>query len=281
MSDYRVVIVSPEGYIHSACFRELAILIVSTFRTIGISCDFSFNEFSTGKINIVLGYHLLDYSYIKNIVNDKNIEYIVYQLEQLTADEFSFNDRIRLILNNAISIWDYSNENIGFLKKEKIDARYIPIGYHRELEIIKTVLERDKDIDILFYGSIGDRRKEILDTLSKKYNIKVLFGVYGNRRDEFIGRAKIVLNIHHYSSQLLETVRLSYLLNNRIFIISEDSLENPYSELNIEFSPYDDIISRCSYYLKNDEIREQKRKRNYVKFKKEFPMENFLKQIID
>jgi len=279
MENYRVVIISPDNYIHSACFRELAILLISSFKSIGVSCDFAINDFSADKINIVLGYHLLDLNYLKKQM-DKNIKYIVYQLEQLTAEEFSFDKRIKFILNNAISIWDYSNKNIEFLKKNKIPAYYIPIGYHKELEIIKKVPETDKDIDILFYGSIGERRKEILDKLSENYNVKALFGVYGSKRDEFIGRAKIVLNIHHYSSQMLETVRLSYLLNNRVFIISENSSENPYSELDIEFSSYDEIIPRCSYFLKNDRIREQKRNKNYVKFKKEFPMESILRQTI-
>ncbi len=278
---YRVVIISPEGYVHSACFREVALLLVSSFKTIGISCDFAINDFSEKRINIILGYHLLDKNILENEIIKKNIRYIPYQLEQLTSNEFVFSKNLKNILENGISVWDYSKENIGFLHEKNIKAEYLPIGYHKDLEIIETISENEKDIDILFYGSIGKRRKDLLDILSKKYNVKVLFGVYGEKRDEFIRRSKIVLNIHHYSSQLLEMVRISYLLNNKIFIISENSKENPYAGLGVEFLPYSDIISKCEYYLKNNQLREKKRKQNYVKFKKNFPMELFLENIKD
>lgn len=276
---YRIVIISPDDYIHSACFREIAMLLAGSFRSNNISCDFTINEFSDQKINIILGYHLLNKEIIKTEIIENKKRYIPFQLEQLTSSEFILTKDIIFVLKNGVSVWDYSKENIRFLKANDINAKYLPIGYHKDLEIIKSEGENKKDIDILFYGSIGKRREKILKILSEKYKVKALFGVYGKERDNYIRRAKIVLNIHHYSAQLLEMVRLSYLLNNKIFLISEESHRNPYSDLEIEFLPYSEIVSKCDYYLKNEKARDTKRKKNYVKFKKQFPMEVLLNSL--
>ncbi len=280
MVEYRVVIISPDNYVHSACFREVAILLVSSFKSNGVYCDFTTNDFAKDRINIVLGYHLLNKYYIQTEIISKNIKYIPYQLEQLSADEFDFSEDIKFILQNGKSVWDYSKENIALLKNNDIEAIYMPIGYRRELDNIKSIEDNKKDIDILFYGSIGKRRQDLLEILSKKYRVKVLFGIYGRKRDDFIARSKIVLNIHHYSSQMLEMVRISYLLSNKIFVISEKSIDNPYDDIGILFVNYDGIIEKCEYYLKNDKLRERSRKTAYVKFKKKFPMELFIKKII-
>jgi len=172
MSKYRIVIISPDNYVHSACFREVAILLISSFKSNGVYCDFTTNDFAKDRINIVLGYHLLSKAYVKTEIISKNIKYIPYQLEQLSADEFDFSEDIQFILQNGKSVWDYSKENIALLKNNGIDAIYMPIGYHRGLDNIKNIEENKKDIDILFYGSIGKRRQDLLDILSKKYSLR-------------------------------------------------------------------------------------------------------------
>ena len=280
VNEYRVVIVMPEGYPHSFCFRELAVLLTSSFKDNNIICDFAFNDFAINRINIVLGYHLLDRKEVECEIIAKKILYIPFQLEQLTSEEFGFSGKIKFILENGISVWDYSKANIEFLKNNNIKAEYLPIGYHKDLERIKSVPDEQKDIDILFYGSLGDRRKKLLNVLTKKHEVKIVFGLYGKKRDELIRRAKIVLNIHHYSSQLLEMVRISYLINNKIFVISEESLDNSYDDFEIEFSHYSEIIKKCEFYLGNVKIRDAIRKKNYVKFKKKFPMDIVLKKLL-
>ena len=43
---------------------------------------------------------------------------------------------------------------------------------------------QNKDIDVLFYGSINPRRKYIIDKLiENKIKVKTLFGVYEKERD--------------------------------------------------------------------------------------------------
>ncbi len=272
----RIVIISPEGYVHSACFREVAILLHAALSGLGFNAELAMNELSVARVNILLGYHLISPDFIEKYLNNSRYYYIPYQLEQLSEGAFPLNPVQRQVLAQADEIWDYSLKNIDYMNGIGLNACYLPIGYHKKLELINQCEESEKDIDILFYGSVGDRRRKLLQSFGKSVNLKVLFGVYGEPRDRMIARSKIVLNIHHYPAQLLETVRLSYLLNNRVFIVSESSSENPYHELDVVFSSYDALVASCQTYLSDPDLRNQLRKKAYIQFKKNFSMEKFL-----
>lgn len=274
---YRVCIIMPKGYIHSLCFQEIALLLKYSLNSIGISCDIRFNRLADDRINIILGYHLLRFD--KSLLGYR---YVPYQLEQLSSlkqryeEEGWYFENIMRILKNAHEVWDYSRENIDFFKGLDIYPRYLPVGYHERLERIAH--KPDKDIDILFYGSIEERRRAILDSL--KGRVKVLFGVYGKKRDRFIARSRIILNIHHYSTEILEVVRISYLLNNGCFIVSETSSINPYQSTGMCMVSYENLRETCQYYLKNIHEREYVRNDAFNTFKSDYPMVKFLEDII-
>ena len=102
---------------------------------------------------------------------------------------------------------------------------HVPLGYVPELSQIKA--SQAQDIDVLFYGSLNERRTAILIAL-KNAGLKVhtVFGVYGKQRDEVIARCKVVLNIHFYETRVFEFVRIAYLLANSKAGVSECSSEN-------------------------------------------------------
>ena len=270
---YQICLIMPEGYVHSLCFQELALLLKSSLNSVGIECDISTNQLAKDRINVLLGYHLLKFD--EQLLRCR---YIPYQLEQLDTKEGWYSKNIKRLLENAFEVWDYSKENIRFLKGLHIEARHLPIGYHESLELIRHAPA--KDIDILFYGSVGDRRKAILDKLTDIANVKVLFGVYGKQRDEVISRSRMVLNIHHYTTKIFEAPRISYLLNNRCFVVSETSPVNPYGAVGLCMVPYDRIMETCEFYLAHDEEIERVRHDTYEEFRTNYPMVDFIKAVV-
>ena len=73
-----------------------------------------------------------------------------------------------------------------------------------------------------------------------------LFGSYGKSRDEFIGRAKLLLNMHLYEAKILEVVRISYYLANKCAVLSEFSSnrkDDAQYEGGIVFGEYNDLPS--------------------------------------
>jgi hypothetical protein len=274
--NFRICLVVPPGYQHSYAFLEMALLLKHSLMDLGHICELAANDLSPNATNILLGYHLLRYD-----ESLKRRTYIPYQLEQLSADEGVFSDNLRAILQNAAEVWDYSPENIHFLQKQQVQARLLPVGYHKRLEQIPT--DTPKDLDVLFYGSIAGRRKELLDKLTeeKELTSKALYGVYGSDRDRHISRARIILNVHFYSTRIFEAVRVSYLLNNRCLVVSEESDAYPYPGVDLCRVPYDKLIETCRGLLQEPLKMSATALENYEQFRERYRMVTLLKKILE
>ena len=86
-----------------------------------------------------------------------------------------------------------------------------------------------QDIDVLFCGSMNERRMQIIQalkdsTLFDKPLVIAQFVGYGAYRDKYIARSKIVLNMHYYTPGIFEIARVSYLLANKKCVVSEEGL---------------------------------------------------------
>ncbi len=271
---YRVCIIVPKGNPHAACFTEVALLLEHTFLSIGVSCDIALNDLADDRINIILGANLLDPDSFS-----PTARFIIYQLEQLSDTEGWYSDTRLRLFQRAHAVWDYSIENIKFLNEHSITAEHLPIGYHPALERIQ--MAENRDIDVLFFGSRNERRNAILERVhAAGIPVKALFGVYGKDRDAFIARSNIILNIHFYSANIFESVRISYLLNNRSFVVSEESSVYPYEGISLPLVPYSDLTDTCIRFLDQPEEIERIRNRTYDEFKSLYPMENLLKNIL-
>jgi hypothetical protein len=113
---------------------------------------------------------------------------------------------------------------------------------------------------MLFIGSINERRKAILEQLIRAgLHVKAAFGVFGAERDQLIGRAKLLLNMHFYESKVLEVVRISYYLANRCAVLSErsaDSREDEGWENALAFANYQNLPERAVELCRNaDELK--------------------------
>jgi hypothetical protein len=266
---YNIVLIQPAGYPHSMALYEIGLLLFHSLQSLGIPSDFRLNHFGDSA-NIVLGYHLL---------NDPGVVLqhpcIIYQLEQLSDREGWFNENRFEILRQAREVWDYSPENVRFLRDKGIqNVKLLPIGFHEKLQ---TILKADPSIDILFYGSLNPRRNAVLAALMKHCRVEVLFNVYGKERDQYISRSKIILNIHFFAAQIMEQVRISYLLNNRCFVISEDAALNPYKGLVT--APLDELVDCCRRYLQAPAEREGRAEESFALFRRQ-PMVDFLKEVL-
>jgi len=135
----------------------------------------------------------------------------------------------------------------------------VPVGYVPELSRIGPAVE---DIDVLFYGSITARRDAILDALiARGLVVMALSGCYGEERDRFIARSKIVLSIHSYSEvKIFEIVRAAYLFTNFKAIVAEcgpDTTVEPDIRGALLGVPYDAIVDSCVKLARDDAARRE------------------------
>ena len=276
---YTLWVVSP--YSHSECFREVAQSLQSAFIELGHGCEIITTPPITRENVIILGAHLLhpnDILYLKNP--------IVWQLEQM-PDE-SDEERARApwtatyvqILRRA-EVWDYSRVNIETLGRLGIEAKLLEVGYAKCLTRIENVAE--PDIDVLFIGSMNDRRHKVLTELNN-CGVKVVhaFDCYGLKRDMLVARAKIILNVHFFAAKIFEVVRCSYMLANRKCVVSETGLdkelEDGLSE-GIAFVEYGGLVDRCVNLLGDSDACEQLGQRGFEVMSKRSQTE-YLKAVL-
>jgi acetyltransferase-like isoleucine patch superfamily enzyme/SAM-dependent methyltransferase len=251
---YAVLIISPPNYQHSDALLEVAVSLDYALRELGYDALLTRN-IQTGRCHIVLGSHLLS-----SLDIDLPEDSILYNLEQISFDSPWLTHHL-LQQFRAFEVWDYSLSNLKKLRSLGINRiKHVPIGYTPVLSKISQWSVDQQDIDILFYGSLNERRDRILQELQDRgVRVASIFGVYGADRDATIARAKIVLNIHFYEAKVFEIVRVSYLLANRKFVISEQSTNDPDADFfshGVVFAPYEELVETCVRWLKDSESRE-------------------------
>jgi hypothetical protein len=165
-------------------------------------------------------------------------------------------------MKGAKQVWDYSIKNVNKLSLGGVkNVLHVPINYSDNLEAVDCtkISESEKDIDILFMGSISPRRKDLLERLKTIDGAKIMIadgGLWGEERLGLIKRSKIVINIHYYgANSLLEMARLSILLANHSFIISEtggDASMDKRLDKGVIFGKYDELVTLCKKYLRSD-----------------------------
>lgn len=164
-------------------------------------------------------------------------KYIIYNFEQLKY----CTDKLNVLhYENAEQIWDFSQVNIEFLKRNNVSTnkiKFFPYGYFPEMIFKSNFCPYfSRDISCAFIGFMNRRRKEVLEPIYKyctKNNMKFYCSnnCWGNEYENICSRTKIAFNIHFYGSDgLMEVHRIAPLVANGIAVISEKSCDEWYNE---------------------------------------------------
>ncbi len=249
--DYSIWIVSPPGYVHSRCFEEVALGLREAFAELGHNVPIVTDPSEAKGQTIALGANLIPR------VGTTPPNCILYNLEQI-GDDCSWLTPEYIDLLHTHRVWDYSHKNIEALAAYGIRASLCELGYAPSLTRIAPAEHRD--IDIAFVGSMNDRRRSILKALHQRGKVVfAAFNLYGAERDTIYARAKIVINIHYFESKVFEIVRCSYLLANRMCVVSETGSEGEVEAIYknaVAFAPYQDLVDTCVRLLDDAEARQ-------------------------
>jgi hypothetical protein len=255
MKKINICLIKPDNYIHSYAFLELGELIYFSLKDLGFEAGLGFNQIDQNVKNILIGCHLLDPKFIGQVPKST----IILNTEQIYSDSTGWNKNIFFWAIN-FEVWDYNIRNIEKLKEIGANrAKHFKIGFQRELARLDQL--KKKDVDVLFYGSINERRKNIIEKLiAKGLTVKTLFGVYGKERDGWIERSKLVLNHHFYNSQIFEIVRVFYLLTNSVAVVGEVNESTSIDTMcrqGIYALNYHDLVAGCVELIENDPVRQR------------------------
>jgi hypothetical protein len=251
---YNVCIIQPPGYVHSLAFLELAELITISLSELGYDSRLQFNALEAAETNILIGCHLLEGGFIPHIPPST----IVLNTEQV-ADDLSHWHKNIYECSKRFPMWDYSSRNIEKMKALGApEAKLLKLGFQKELARIRKA--PIADIDVLFYGSVNERRLQILNELEARgLKVTSVFGVYGAERDALIARSKVVLNLHMYKSEIFEVVRVFYLLTNGIPVVGEvgaNTFIEPRFAEGVAAALYENLAEECERLVNDTTARE-------------------------
>lgn len=253
MRQFNTCVIAPPGYIHYQAFQELNEIIFYSLNELGYPTTTTQNNLIAGSTNIIIGCHLLNPERIRTTPKDT----IILNTEQLANDSNHWVEKTQQWCQK-FETWDYSIKNIEKLKSLGVqNIKHLKIGHHPKLE--RIIKHQHQPIDVLFYGSFGNRRQYVLNELTAAgLNVKAVFGIYGLPRDELISKSKVVLNCHHYNSKIFEIVRSFYLMINRKAIAAEvdkdTSIESAYIG-GVYPSSYENLVNACKELVSDEALR--------------------------
>lgn len=269
MANYSVVIVDSE---HSEVFREVAEAV--HFALIELGHDSTIEKVGPvvtlgDRIPIILGWNVLD---TKNIDLPSNS--ILYNLEQSGTRWLT---RERLAPFKGLQFWDWHQNSMAELLSYGHQVAHVPLGYVPEWTRIQLATEQD--IDVLFYGSMNERRHAVLRKMSERLKVVHMYKVYGPKRDEYIARSKIVLNLHYHDNGSFEVARVGYLLANRALVLSEISTGAEGFENGVCFADYSELHELADSLSKSStELRRRLAERGFKAIIAR-PMAEFLRAV--
>lgn len=210
-------IIQPSGYIHSQGFIDQARYARYQFKRFGAEVSISKNRLRENAINIVFGAHLGFSEELKN-----RYTCVFINLEQL-GDQGAKIGKEYLRLLSTSPVIDYEQRNLFNYGAKPGTVPIISFQYAPYLFQADSLPLEDRPIDLLFFGTINERRKKIFSRIEDcGWNIAMFdYPLYGEERDQFIRQSKAVLNCHFYESSLFEQARAFHTLSLGTPLVSE------------------------------------------------------------
>ncbi len=251
MSRYLVGITKLWRDPHVRCFEDHMLSIVAALRALGHEVEYAMPEAMAkgGRLILWGANHVHEdpqaqAARLETIPRDA----IVFQTEQVSAVNSPTFFIQNWIQYRDHTVWEYAQSNLETLEKLGMTKAVLcPIGYVPAMTKITPADEQD--IDVLFYGTGGGPRREILNALDDA-GLKVvrLFGKYGLERDAIIARAKVVINLRYYEHGVFEIFRCSHLFANRVCVVNEAGGRDRGLE---------ELARRCTAYTERAQLVER------------------------
>lgn len=173
---------------------------------------------------------------------------IAFQMEQSVSSRWFTDDYLRT-LEGSLAVLEYSLKNIEFLDSKGIKyphVHYMPVGSSRDYMADAVAQPVEKKWDVLFYGDAksSPRRRQMLETLQKHFDVRICSEVFGEDMAQAIRQARVVVNIHYYENALLEMPRIQECLSLGVPLVSESSSDQ---------ADYPEIFDAVTFFEEGDE----------------------------
>jgi SAM-dependent methyltransferase len=210
-------VIQPAGYLHSLGFLDQARYFRHQFRRMGAEVSLAKNRLRHDAVNFVFGAHLgFDAG------QRERYSCIFVNLEQLGCGGAPVAPAyLRLLSGSAVV--EYDADNIAAYTTRVDEVPVFPLLSAPYLRPAQTLPLEERPIDLLFIGSMNERRAALIRRIEASGRQVSLLDtpLYGPERDQIILQSKAVLNMHFYESSRFEQARVSHCLSLQTPVVSE------------------------------------------------------------
>jgi|GEM_PF-4605375 len=147
--------------------------------------------------------------------------YVVYNTEDFDLPEKNISE-YNYLLTNAIQVYEYSEKNLHY-RPSNIFVPYLP-------NLDSHYINCYKEIEVLSYGCLLTRRKEIIDSLKKQYEIYHVDNMSLGQMADLIKKSKWVLSVGSSTNIHNDLLRVTPALNLGANILLEQTQEIWYNK---------------------------------------------------
>ena len=155
--------------------------------------------------------------------NFENLPWPDGQIPATTGPEHA--EKWRVFSFDGHPLWDFSARNAEKWSTMRRRVTHVPVGHHPSMERFGRA--EKLDIDVVFMGSVNERRLVVFQALSQR-GLKVNLigpGVYGAARDNILARAKLCVVPMFYEDGVFGSLRAAHLVANKVPCLFETAPE--------------------------------------------------------
>jgi len=183
-----ICVMQPPGYVHSLGLLDPARYLAHQLRRLDVPTTLTKNRLQRSAVNYVFGAHLGF-----DIEATTDVRSVIVNLEQLGRGGAQLPEDYLRLLRSHDTI-DYHRENAQTYTTRPDEVPLLTFGYADYLSVQDQIPLRERAIDLLFLGSINERRKSLIAQIEAAGVQVTLFDtpLYGPERDHFVRQAKAV-----------------------------------------------------------------------------------------
>ena len=223
-----------------------------------------------------LKYSLIDLGYKEGTVSDSDLIIGIKSFHNtikkagkkywLIQTEYHSSDKIKEVL-------DFKPDRIFGFNIDSKEEEYLPIGYHKKLEITNDF--PIKGYPICLIGTDTPRRIEFKNKVKNKFEIIREWNYV--KKISLSKNSIINLNLHSYNNNkgFTEWERLATLISNRCFFISEEMYCPVKGLVYCNQNNYDQVVEQ---YLSSTKLRKEVVNSVYYDYVNNFDMRKILEE---
>jgi hypothetical protein len=224
---------------------EVAICLRDAIRAAGHSSEHLVNSIDPAAYSIVLGGSP---AFEKELQHLDRERCAIFNFEQLGSTSSLAGPEYRAWLSDWL-VLDYHASNVELLKREN-GTRQLAF----ELPVVPstslvTASDEPKSVDVLFYGTMSERRSHVIAQLEAMgLKVELVAGAYGHELAPAVRRARLVLHVHYYEQALFPVARVLQPVMMGVPVVCETSVFselNDWSHSGIVFADYAHLAETC------------------------------------